>query len=103
MLLRRRQLLTWFTRRNAIAFAGGEVSWGLSTRTLSSFVGGMVQGLTMTVTSPLDGATITFPFDASGTATAGATVTCYNDGTGAVLGTATSVAGAWTMTISGTA
>ena len=103
MLARRRLLLTWFDVRNAVAFAGGEVALGTTTRTTSAFAGGQVQALTMSVTSPLDGASIAFPFDAWGTATTGATVTCYNDGTGAVLGTAVASAGAWTMSISGSA
>ena len=101
MLARRRLLLSWFDVRNTVAVAGGEVALGSSTRTTSAYGRGWIQGLTFGVTAPVDGAAVAFPFNASGTATNGATVTCYNDGTGVVLGTAVAAAGVWSMTING--
>jgi hypothetical protein len=101
MLARRRLLLAWFARRSAVAFAGGEVSQSVTARTAATVGGGEIQQLSMIVSEPAAGAIVAFPFPASGYATVGATVTCYNDGTGAVLDTVVAADGTWALTISG--
>jgi hypothetical protein len=90
--------------RTFVAFAGGWVGTLTSTRLSVASSSGVVQVVSMGVSTPVEGSAVAFPFTASGGATPGATVTCYNDGTGAVLGTAAANgSGAWTMTINGTA